>query len=180
MLKYYYCNLRYDKNSYHRWLGFGVTGQRVKSNYQHRDLLSNRYLVSRCLRLLPLKSRLSLVSFYSFRRCKNSSKWFRRSKINLVKSHRDDSEGEKGSLKWFRRWKLNLVKTHRYDSEGKKVHWNASEGENLISWNPAEIISKDKNCYLVGKVPSVVCYLIRRVPRHLYPQKVSRHQIRSE
>jgi predicted GIY-YIG superfamily endonuclease len=60
-------------------------------------------------------------------------RWFRRWKINLVKSHRDDFEGEYPTdiitkvknqsreipPRWFRRWKINLVKSHRDDSEGE-------------------------------------------------------------
>jgi predicted GIY-YIG superfamily endonuclease len=100
-------------------------------------------------------------------------RWFRRWKINLVKSHRDDFEGEYPTdiitkvknqsreipPRWFRRWKINLVKSHRDDSEGEyptdiitkvsKFHQHNSEwwrSVSLESHNQIGLLSQTRGC----------------------------------
>jgi hypothetical protein len=64
--------------------------------------------------------------------------------------------------------KIDLMKFHRDDSKGENFTEMIPKVKKPFSRNPNEIMSKDKICYPVQRIPSVVYYLTRRVPCHLF------------
>jgi hypothetical protein len=80
-----------------------------------------------------------------------------------VKSHRDDSEGQKNHRNDSEGEKINLMKSHQDDSEGQKVHRNDSEGEkiNLVKSRHyemlPEIVSKYERMHILRRAFDHIC-----------------------
>jgi hypothetical protein len=103
-------------------------------------------------------------------------RWFRRWKINLVKSHRDDSEGEK-SISWKFTEMIPKEKIFiEIIPKGKNWHqsqfrWNSgsqliSKVKNLKRWSSLEIWVDDPNYIRKSKRPlDIECQQRRRARR---------------
>jgi hypothetical protein len=121
------------------------------------------------------ENKISWNSAEMIRKVKIPLKWFWRLNINLVKSHRDDSEVQKLHPRWYWRWKSNLVKSRRDDSKGENSLKMILKVKHQSRQIPPRWFRRWKNFISWISTIRLICYLIRRVPRHFYVQ-VSRYQ----